>query len=433
MYSIEHLALRMPDLLLPNKEIDLYAWSVIACDQFTSDVSYWDKVAHIVKDKPSTFRLMLPEIYIELHKELLPQYFESIRSHTRTYLKNSIFTTHKDCFLLVKRKTLQNRTRYGIMMQIDLAQYDPNPHANTIIKSTEAIVSSRLPKRIEMRKNTMLDLPHVLMLYNDPEKVLVQALLKIVEKTAYSTDLMLGGGHVTGFFCNREEGKKKIEAILGSIFRETISNNKHTLFAVGDGNHSLMAAKQVWQDRGSNMNAPERWALVELVNVFDEGLPVEPIHRVLFDADYKMLCSTLQSQGDIVEYEKISDAKQHSKKTSAIVAYRNNSNSMVYALWHPHNTHDITVLNFEKILEKNENCYKKIDFTHEEEYSLSFSEKKESKNITIILPHIPKECIFEYVYSHTVFPRKSFSLGEAEEKRYYIEACLHSSEENGIL
>lgn len=401
---IPHTPFRIPDILLPNKSIDLYKWAVIACDQFTSSQKYWEEVQSIVGDAPSTLDLILPEIYLESNK--LDEHFASITRNSKKYIQNKIFDSYKDCLLLLRRQSSRIADRWGIAVQVDLAKYDPDPTIENPIKSTEFIVANRLPKRIAMRKHSIFDLTHVLMLYEDEDNTLLNTLQSTVTKIAYKTSLMMNGGDINASFCE----VKKAMPIISNFFKNKSNNSSASMFAVGDGNHSLMSAKQVWINSGANLESPERWALVELVNIFDNGLKIEPIHRVLFDVDIKQFESILTQIGT---FEKIPTTR----KIDAKIILRGETFA-----WISNNTNQLAIEQIEHIIQNNQELYKHIDFIHSEDDTQDLA-LKNKYNLGITFPSFEKSLIFQTVQDKKLFPRKSFSLGESEDKKYYIETC----------
>lgn len=403
--QIPNTPLRIPDLLLPQKHINLYKWAVIACDQFTSSYEYWKQVSEIVKDSPSMLHLILPEVYLE--DTDLTTRLNAIKSYSTEYKQTQIFDSFEDCMLLIDRSSPRTHNRKGIMLQIDLSQYDPNPLKKTPIKSTEAIVQSRLPKRIAMRKHTCYDVSHVLMVYEDPQQTLITQLSSCITHTAYKTPLMMNGGYVHASFCDISKSSK----IISNFFNEqSINTSDSAIFAVGDGNHSLMAAKQTWLDEGEQLDSPERWALVELVNIYDEGLQIKPIHRILFEANFDTFSKKLQDYGQMTST--IPD-----KYSASIIS----GDQTYYWVLQDESLLPIEIL--EKIIQGNQDLYKKLDYIHAKNEVIDLTHKHRG-SIGIIIPFFDKSAIFSTVHKKVLFPRKSFSVGEGEDKKYYIETSL---------
>ncbi len=411
--SIEfrRLPIRIPDLLLPRKDIDLYTWSVLACDQFTSDRSYWEKAESIVGANPSTLRLILPEYKIAQKSEAeLDVEFQSIREHSETYLSQGVFQEHKNTLLFTERKTKQHDRRCGLMLQVDLAAYSVDPTEEQSVKASEAIVHERLPKRIVARKHTTLDIPHILLVYSDPQEQLMRDLQTSIETTQYQTDLMLGGGSIRASTCNTKTAVNIIE----NFFTPQIDKNPSALFIIGDGNHSLMSAKRIWEERGRRMDDPERWALVEMLNIFDKGLHVEPIHRVLFQAKNSEFLEKLAEQGTLLQ----SDSNSPDPDATHILSENKNY------YWKNYDSEFSALETFESILEKSPELYEHVDFIHSSKAVHTLTQSPGT--LGAIFPPMKRDSIFSTVQSKKLFPRKAFSIGEAEEKRYYIESCLRT-------
>ena len=402
---IPNTPLQIPDLLLPKKDIDLYQWSVIACDQFTSSHSYWDSVKAIVKASPSTLSLIVPEIYF--NKSNFQDRLKAVQTTSEKYIKDNILDTYYDTMLLTNRISSHKVSRKGIVLQIDLSQYSPNPLDDTPIKSTEAIIESRLPKRIEVRKHSALDSSHVLMLYEDKNNVLLPQLEAEKQELLYKTPLMLEGGEITAHTCAIQSAIH----IISKFFQEQLQQNNNTMLVAGDGNHSLMSAKQAWIDAGSNMDSPTRWALVELINIYDDGLQIEPIHRVLLNTDVTLLYACLASTGTL----KTTSDGTHS---ACII---NKSNQPLY--WTNTEEAKITIEVIEEILQTEENLFEDLDFIHSDKEVNELIEKDDN-NVGIVFPTFDRASLFDMIKQNKLFPRKAFSLGHAEDKKYYIETCL---------
>ena len=419
--EITKLPLRIPDIMIPNKNIDMQKWSVIACDQFTSDPSYWEKVKNIVKDHFSTLHLILPEYVLSESDEIqLQKYFSHINNQAQHYIQNGIFDTYNDALVLVKRNFKNGNIRHGIMIQVDLNAYSASPQDISAIKASEAIVENRLPRRIQVRKSSIIDTPHILMLYFDKHNSLMSQLTSIQEETAlYDTPLMLNGGSITGHLCNT----KKAISLLQKFF---LAQSPDPFFIVGDGNHALMSAKKVWQERGSKLDDPERWALVELVNIYDQGISIEPIHRVLFEVDNDAMLQTLKKYGTLETIEKNSIHTYNLKETEILVT--SDTISYVWNITKMEVPITLAIELLETIFTENTHLYKNIDFIHSASsvISLSKNNNTQKKALGFILPQITQEHIFSVVHEKKLFPRKAFSIGEETDKRYYLESCLRA-------
>ena len=293
---LEEMGIRVPEILLPAAEYDMSRWAVIACDQYTSQQDYWEKVEELTKGAPSTLNLIYPECYLE---ETEPEKrIEKINSTMKQYLSGSVFTDPVSGFILVKRDIPGAKPRWGLVAALDLEQYDFSENSNSLIRATEGTILDRIPPRVKIRRNAVLELPHIMVLIDDPEKTLIEPLtaeLSVMEKV-YDFDLMMGSGHLTGYRVNSEKHISMISEAVGNLSsKETLQRKYNSgnafVFAMGDGNHSLATAKTIWENYKKEnsgdpelMDHPSRWALVELVNIFSEGIQFEAIHRILFNA-----------------------------------------------------------------------------------------------------------------------------------------------------
>ena len=289
MRNVPSIGIQIPDILLPKTGIDPSKWAVIACDQYTSEPEYWQTVAQLTSGVPSTYHMFLPEVYLGQPEEAART--QSTRQMMREYLEKDIFTS-REGMILVERK-VDGKTRYGLMLALDLEQYDFNKGSQTLIRATEGTILDRLPPRIKIRKDALLELPHILVLIDDPQRTVIEPLVNARAHLpiAYDFELMLGSGHLTGYFISNAGLEKQVVTALEALADPRSFNGKYNvssdmgvlLFAMGDGNHSLATAKAIWQQiKGEvGMDHPARYALVEIENVHDEGLGVEPIHRRL--------------------------------------------------------------------------------------------------------------------------------------------------------
>nr|MCR5187464.1 DUF1015 domain-containing protein [Treponema sp.] len=301
MKKLEELGLRIPEILLP-KNIDLSTWSVIACDQYTQDKDYWKNVEERAGKNPSTLNLILPEVYLGSPDKA--DRIKKIRQTMNDYLNTGVFADAKKCFIYLERKTAFGRTRKGLVAQIDLETYEWKPFSKANIRATEATIVDRIPPRMEIRKGAPLELPHIMLLVNDKEDLLVGANKpKDGRAPIYDGDLMSNGGHITGWALESQADLEGIEKALNVIAEKNASPDGSTfLFAVGDGNHSLATAKAVWdeykKEHPEDKDSPVRYALIEIVNIYDTGLTFEPIHRVIFNIDNEALIKNLAEKLD---------------------------------------------------------------------------------------------------------------------------------------
>ena len=295
------------DILLPDfNKVCAKKWAVIACDQFTSEPHYWESAEKTVGDAPSTLRVILPEVYLSQTEQRVPV----INAVMETYL-NDILCESPDSMIYVERVQSDGGIRRGIVMAIDLECYDFKKGASSLIRATEATVIERIPPRVAIRRDAKIELPHVMLLIDDPDRTVIEHLsADNCPKIAYDTDLMLGGGHITGRFIS-EGAKAKLSDALEALITPDAMQKRYgdaslspLLFAVGDGNHSLATAKTIYEELKASLGEaealehPARYALVEVVNIHDEALKFEPIYRVMFGVDSNDVLESLKAYAD---------------------------------------------------------------------------------------------------------------------------------------
>jgi uncharacterized protein (DUF1015 family) len=394
------MILHVPDILLPRDNWE--KWAVIACDQHTQDMEYWKRVEEFVGNTPSTLNLIYPEIYLPLNEQRVKAIHEAISEY------KEILVDHGPCFILVKR-SVSGKERTGLVVAVDLEAYDFNG-SDSFIRPTEGTIKERLPARIRIRKNADLELSHIMILYDDPDFSVIPGITvdTVYERDkVYDFDLMEGGGHVTGYKIGNEktirEISEKIQA-LGTLL-------------VGDGNHSLAAAKSFWEQIKGSVpeNHPARYAMVELVNIHDPGLSFEPIHRVVKGIEPEDLLKRFYAEivenpawslpADLSSIDTLYDG--HS------IGFITKERCGVLIFGSP--AYDLEVETLDAIID---------DYSVEYEHDPEIVKKlgQESGNIGFFLPSLKKSEFFPLIKKKGVLPRKSFSLGEEKEKRYYIEA-----------
>ena len=447
--NIEDFGLRIPEILLPAK-IDLSTWSVIACDQYTQDLNYWKKAESIVGDKPSTLNLILPEVYLNSPDKA--QRIAKIRETMKSYLEGQVFAPAKKCFVYIERTTAFGRMRKGLVAQIDLDTYEWKPFSKANIRATEATIVDRIPPRKEIRKGAPLELPHIMLLVNDKDDILVGGSGALVKNKAplYSGNLMNNGGSIKGWALESDDDIKAVSAAVSKIAEaNTASDGSTFLFAVGDGNHSLATAKAVWDEYKAELiasgaddatiaNCPVRFALVEIVNIYDTGLTFEPIHRVIFGIDNKKLIERLAEKlgqnGASASIKELASQKELEEAVKNSWAnfgfdYVDDDGSQKYVLLET----SIKELAVSRLQPEIDAFLKEagtgaigassggpeIDYIHGTEEVLSLGKKPGA--VGILLPPIAKDSFFETINGRGPLPRKSFSMGEADEKRFYLE------------
>ncbi|MBR2811519.1 MAG: DUF1015 domain-containing protein [Solobacterium sp.] len=382
------------DLLLPEKNLE--TWSVIACDQFTSQPEYWQKVKELTQGVPSSAHCIFPEC--DLSDENTGR-ITQIGETMRQYLREGIFRKYPDCFVYVERTQRDGSIRKGVVGALDLEAYDYSPTSRTPVRASEKTVPERIPPRMAIREGASLDLSHVLVLCDDEKKELIESLAAMRDSLAklYDFDLMLEGGHIAGWLADGPAAEM-FETKLAEYVSRRQEDPQAVLFAVGDGNHSLAAAKACYDACPTPLN---RYALAELCNIHDDALQFEPIHRIVSCSDRKELIEGLKKLAgsrnqDVILVE---DGREETipvdcgdkLAVSVIQAYLN------------------------RFFTEHEGV---VDYIHGEEAVRSLSH---DGVIGLILPPVEKDGFFAAM-KQEVFPRKTFSMGHAEEKRYYLEA-----------
>lgn len=424
----EDLGVLIPEILLPKKGTDLPKWAVVACDQFTSQPDYWEKVEKKVGSSPSTYRLTLPEIFLESPDK--SERIKKIHSAMDEYLRQNIFETKKGAVYL--EREVEGKIRQGLVIALDLEKYDFNVGSQSLIRATEGTILSRIPPRVEIRDNAPLESPHIMVLIDDPERTVVEPLKNIKDKESlYDFDLMLGGGHIAGWLINERRLDSSLQA-LNKLANPTIFRDKYQttekqgvlLFAMGDGNHSLATAKTVWESHKKDLPAdhPLRYALVEIVNLYSEALVFESINRVIFGLKENIIEAAKKHWPELI-IEKMADESkmEESIKNNSVeqkCGFVDSSGFYVWTFLKP--SHQLTVGTLQLFLDKfTKTGAEKIDYIHgTNEVCLMGREKG---NCGFLLPAMNKNDLFKTVIFDGALPRKTFSMGEAHEKRYYLE------------
>ena len=392
-----------PHILLPRKGTDMSAYAVIACDQFTSQVEYWNDLKDMIGDKLSTFHMIYPEAYLESTNQ--SEYIQKINQTIDSYLKDNLLVDMGECFILVERVTAYGVRRLGLVISIDLEEYSYERGVPCSIKASEATIIERIPPRLKIRKDAPIELPHTLLLFDDKEKSNIEQLYAKRKELdlLYDFELNQNGGHIRGYLV------KDTEAVIKKFNDMFKKNNNGLMFIVGDGNHSLATAKAHWENikktlsKEEQENHPARFALVEANNVYDDGIIFEPIHRILFNAgDFQKELDALDGNGQL--------AYAYSQKGGKKAIKTTKSAAETYQI-------------IQKLIDKNlkEHPEMKVDFIHDESSVLEIADKNPD-SLAIVMPALGKSDIFEFVAKDMVLPRKSFSMGHASEKRYYLEA-----------
>ncbi len=394
------MILHVPHILLPKDNWE--KWAVIACDQHTQDIEYWKRVEEFAGNTPSTLNLIYPEIYLPLDEKRVKDIHEAISGY------NEILVDHGPCFILIKRSA-SGEKRTGLVVAIDLEEYEFNG-SESFIRPTEGTIKERLPARVRIRENAALELSHIMVLYDDPDFSVIPRITDdpVYEgNKVYDFDLMEEGGHITGYKISDE---KTIKIITEKIQASGI-------LLVGDGNHSLAAAKSFWEQIKGTVpdNHPARYAMVELVNIHDPGLSFEPIHRVVKGVEPEELLKRFNARSKAVSVCHLtSDLSIISNSTADhSIGFITKDRCGVLIFDNP--AYDLEVETLDEIID---------DYSVEYEHDPEIVEKlgKEKGNIGFFLPSLKKSEFFSLIKKKGVLPRKSFSLGKENEKRYYIEA-----------
>lgn len=428
------IGVKIPDILLPKKAVDHKNWAVIACDQFTSEPEYWEQVKEIVSDSPSTYHIILPEVYLGTPEE--KNRIETTHKVMGQYLESDIFCSLND-FIYVRRR-IGNRTRRGLMVCLDLEHYDFNKGAQTLIRATEGTILDRLPPRIRIREKAPLECPHILVLFDDPADKVFGLLDEQIEnfKKVYDFDLMLGSGHLAGFALGDDQVRKQVLQTLQTLIdpgefadKYNLKSGEHQplLFAMGDGNHSLATAKAIWEKIKPTvgMDHPARYALVEIENVHDPALDFEPIHRLIFEM-HKDIIEAMQvywgenlkihdlpSQESLIQI--VDDAAEPWHQIGMITP----DGLKLIEVHHPED--NLPVGTLQKFLDSflEDNGARDIDYVHGTK--VLFEKGIQTGNAGFYVPGMDKSELFKTVILDGALPRKTFSMGEAKEKRFYME------------
>lgn len=434
------LAVVAPEILLPMENISLLNWSVIACDQYTSEPEYWEKVDRQVGNAPSTLRMILPEVFLEsLSQDEIDEKIRDINLNISEYIDRNTFRLLPPGFIVLDRSSALHPSRKGLILAVDLEEYDFMPGSKSKIRPTEGTVLSRIPPRVAIRKDAMLELPHIMVLIDDPEFSVIDPALDSASKDPanllYDTDLMMGGGHVRGFQVKSDSGESA--KIVSALSRLLSKSEDGFLFAVGDGNHSLATAKTHWENiRGEipsdhQSTHPARYALVEVVNIHDEGLDFEPIHRIVFGLTESLFLeeAAVYFEDCGFSFEKHSGAQVTGNDASIqTVDIVGGPDTFRMTLSKP--VHHLAVGSLQNFLDFLQNKYTelRIDYIHG---ASSVNMLSGPEALGFLLPPVAKDSFFESISTSGVFPRKTFSMGEAQEKRYYLEAKMIVSSPSG--
>ena len=403
---------RPADILLPV-DCDMQLWSVVACDQFSSDPAYWDAVVNMTAGKPSTMHMILPEAYLEVVDQACVT--REINETMADYLEQGIFRTLENSYVYVERTLPDGTLRRGLMGAIDLMHYDYHEGSATYVRATEHTVEDRLPPRVEIRKNAVLEMPHIMLFIDDRDDMIMRNAALCAGSSVYDFDLMCGGGHIVGRPVSGVNADV-MTAMLDELTDDGLLERKYgfshgaIVYAIGDGNHSLAAAKNCWEEIRVNLsheeqeNHPARFVLVELMNIHDAGVTFHPIHRAVFGVDSEAFA-----------------------KEAERVLFSENGTAVTLVTEHGAEERYVSADSIGQVIEFVDSfCQKfaaasgaQVDYIHGDHEATEFGMTK--GNAAILLPTMKKEELFTSVMDTGVFCKKSFSIGEAVEKRYYLE------------
>lgn len=406
------------DILLPKLDSEgMTKWSVVACDQYTGEPEYWAKTAEIAGNSPSALNLILPEVYLE--QPNAEQRIKAINAAMDRYLSDGLFEEHKNCLIITKRTQADGRVRTGLVGAIDLEQYDYSKGSSSQVRATEATVASRIPPRVKIRKDAALELPHIMILIDDEKKTVIEPLEAKMDSMAkvYDFELMQNGGHLEGAVLSEEDAAAALAALDKLADREAfnkrygLDNEEVLLYAMGDGNHSLATAKECYEQKkreGSPDAELARYALVEIVNLHSPALEFEAIHRIITEVDTEKLMSALTDALGLV--------KGAEGQSFTVIL---NGKEEQYSVTKP--CSNLTVGSLQSVLDSYlaENAGK-IDYIHGEDVVRNLAAADGA--IGFLLPSMTKAELFPTVIKDGALPRKTFSMGHANDKRFYCEA-----------
>lgn len=403
------------EMLLPPKSADWARWSVVACDQYTSQPDYWQRVEDRVGEAPSTLRLILPESRLE--EPGVEERIAAIHARMEDYLERGVLQSLGPCMVYVERTLSNGKVRRGLVGQVDLERYDFRPGASSLIRATEGTVLERIPPRVKVRRGAAVELPHVMLLTDDPEQTVIEPLAAQTGEMEplYDFELMEQGGHIRGWRLTEAQQARVGEALTALADPVAFQSRYHApgksplLFAVGDGNHSLATAKTCYE--GDKNDPLARYALVELVNLHDPALEFEPIHRVLFGVEPPAVLEALKAA-----YPNAYDGAGEGHVLHYIHAGGEGDITV------PHPVSQLAVGTLQSFLDRwcKDAPRARVDYIHGDDVTRALA--VQPGNLGFLLPSMEKSELFPTVIFDGVLPRKTFSMGEAQDKRFYLEA-----------
>jgi hypothetical protein len=435
--QLTKLGVQIPRILLPKNDIDLTRWSVVACDQYTSDHAYWNRIDANVGQAPSTVRITLPEIFLEAPD--VETRISSIHSTMKSYLDRGVLQELGEAIVYIERYTQTSGLRQGLLFAMDLERYDYSRDSQTLIRATEGTIVDRIPPRLRVRKAASVEIPHIMILINDPDKKLIETVASNIKskRKIYDIPLMEHGGNLAGYAIDDSDAVSELINVLTDLLDKTEKEQNTTsplFFAMGDGNHSLATAKAHWEAQKSALHSaglsedeimahPARYALAEIVNIHSPGLRFEPINRAIFCENLSDMSSFIQ-KNPLVKKASIIDESA----LKALLASPEGQTcagiwdgSQYYALEFADPASKLPPAFIDEIFSSwnSEKTPKaRIDFIHGWEDTKKLSAEGA---IGCFVPVIARERLFQWVADKGPLPRKAFSMGDAEEKKYYME------------
>ncbi|MDP2964481.1 MAG: DUF1015 domain-containing protein [Pelolinea sp.] len=431
MRNYPEIGLQVPDILIAVDTIAREKWAVVACDQYTSQPEYWDQVSQITDGLPSTYHLILPEAFLGKPEEKYHQ--SQIKSTMSTYLHSGLFQSMEG--LIYVERNLGSKVRQGLIAALDLERYDFQKYSQSLIRATEGTIIDRLPPRIIIRENAPLEIPHIMVLIDDPLFTVIEPLSAYANNLPklYDFELMMGGGHLKGYLIHNPEIERKIVSSMVVLACKGVQKQKYQLenspllYAVGDGNHSLATAKSFWEKIKDNVDAnhPARYALVEIVNIHNEGIAFEPIHRLIknFNTDiFKEILLFFSGKINLIkaqDLESMVKIIKNQKCNFQLIGSIFNNKFRIIEVLNP--LHTLAVGSLQLFLDDLIRRHPEIDldFIHGEKALFQLGNQPDS--IGFYLPAMEKSSLFKSVVKDGPLPRKTFSMGEAHEKRFYFE------------
>jgi hypothetical protein len=433
---------RLPQLLLPRPGIDLRRWAVIACDQYTAQPEYWQQVEAVVGNAPSTLRLIFPEAH--LGQADAPARIAAIQQAMRRYLDDGLLRPHDGAVLVERRVTTHSGThvRRGLMLELDLEHYDFRPTSTSLIRPTEGTIVERLAPRIEVRRDAALELPHILVLIDDPAGTVIEPIAAELSadltalQALYDTELMLGGGHVAGFAVDAVRAARATQALTALADAQAFAarygvprGTPPMLFAVGDGNHSLATAKAIWEQRKAQVGPdhPSRWALVEVENIHDPALEFAPIHRLLLGGRADVRQALAEAFGPALRLTEMPSAQAMRGAVQTVAApaqavglIEPGGRFALVELTQPPAA--LAVGSFQPVIDRfvAQGGAAEVDYVHGDDALQQLAQRDGCCGLHF--PVVPKSELLKRVVHGGPLPRKTFSMGEADEKRFYVEA-----------